>query len=910
MSLLNELAHRLRALFRREQIDRELDEEMRFHLEMRARENVEAGMSPKEAWRAAHRDFGNPLLVREDSRGAWSFALLESLLQDLRYGARTLWRNPVFAAAAILTLALGIGANTAIFTLLDTVVLRPLPVDRPGELYIFGTRSGATSIHTESVPDRDTSFFSHPLFRDFAQHTEAFSSLAAVSSFSVRSYLSPDLQARGAPVEIAEARLVSGTFFETLGVRAQRGRTIRPEDDRVPGGHPVAVVSHAFWTGHLGSRPDAVGLPLRINGTQYTVLGIAPPEFQGATVGSPTDVWVPLAMQAELERAEPVLDDRNTMWLRIIGRLSPEVDPEVAEARTNALFRRLLVAEAGTEVASEDRLRIERLTTHLAPFARGFSDLRGRYSRPLLLLMVVVGLVLLIACANVGNLLLARASSRQREVAVRLALGAGRRRLVRQLLTESLLLALLGGALGLLVARWVLDFLLSLITSEPGLAVRLDLPVLAFTLGVSVATALLFGLAPARRAARVDLDPALKSQRVISGDAARGFGLRGGLVVSQVALSLLLLVMAGLFLRSLQNLRSQELGYRPDGVLVVAIDPQGGGYSPEELPGLYRNLVEGLEARPEVGSASLSLFAPLSLSRWRTEVDVAGYDPPGPEARAIEVSFVTPGHLETLGVRLLGGREPDAGDREGSPKVAMVNETFARHYFGNESPLGRRFGVDGPESSGEIEIVGVLRDVKVHDLWSETPRLVYLPVAQHGEYLFSLQVHARSELPAVRLREAIAAVAPELPVVSVRSFEEQVERSLRQERLLSQLTAFFGLLALVLATVGLYGVLAYGVAQRTNEIGIRMALGAEPGEVLKAELATAMRWVGTGIVLGLAAAVGASHLVSSLLFGLGPIDPATLLVTTASLVVVAALAAYGPARRASRLDPVRALRYE
>jgi predicted permease len=598
------------------------------------------------------------------------------------------------------------------------------------------------------------------------------------------------------------------------------------------------------------------------------------------------------------------------MWLRIIGRLRATVTPEQAEARTNGLFHRLLVAEAGEEVTPKARLEIERLTTHLAPFARGFSRLRERYSRPLLVLMTVVGMVLLIACANVGNLLLARASSRQREVAVRLALGASRRRLVRQLLTESLLLALLGGGAGLLVARWILDFLLSLISSGSRLPVGLDPRVLGFTLVVSVLTALLFGLVPARRAARVDVDPALKSQAVIAGEPLRGFSLRKGLVISQVALSLVLLIVAGLFLRSLQNLRRQELGFRPEGVLVANIDPQGGGYSPEQLPALYRDLTERLEALPGVDAASLSSYGLMTGSRRVLGVSVADYEPPSEEAALTEATLITPGYLDTIGAPLLAGRVLDERDREGTPRVAMVNEAFARHFFGTPAPLGKRFGVDGEESNQDIEIVGIVRDLKVHDLWDPAPRLAYLPVAQSGSPLFSLQVHTRSELSASQLREVIADVAPELPVLSVRGLDEQVERTLRQERLLSQLTAFFGLLALVLAAVGLYGVLAYGVSQRTNEIGIRMALGAEPSRVLKTVLGTALGWVGTGIAIGLATALATSRFLSSLLFGLDPIDLATLLLTTAVLLFVAALAAWGPARRASRLDPVRALRYE
>jgi len=915
METLTALGHRLRALFRREQIDRDLEEELRFHVEMRTRENVDSGMTEAEARRVAHLAVGSRDLAREDSLSVWSFALIETLVQDLRYGARTLWRNPVFTGAVILTLALGIGANTAIFTLLDTVVLRRLPVESPEELYVFGTETRSGSIHTdgaseEGVLERDTSFFSYPLYQDFREHNEAFADLAAVSSYSIKAYLSADAGSPGGHVESAEARLVSGSFFGTLGVRPARGRTIGLEDDRVPGGHPVAVLSHAFWARHLGSSPDAIGQHLRINGTQYTVIGVTAPDFQGATVGRPTDIWVPLAMQGELERSERQLPDRNTMWLRIIGRLPPQVSPELAAARTNELFHRLLVAEAGTEITPRGTLEIQRLTTHLTPFAKGFSGLRGRYSRPLVVLMVIVGLVLLIACANVGNLLLARASSRQREVAVRLVLGASRRRLVRQLLTESLLLALLGGALGLLVARWILDFLLSLIVSGPRLAVGLDPLVLTFTLCVSVLTALLFGLVPARRATRVELDPALKSRTAIPGEPVQGIGLRRGLVISQVALSLLLLVVAGLFLRSLQNLRDQELGFRSEGVLLVDIDPRGGGYSEEQLPGLYRDLVDGVEALPGVDSASLSFFGLLTSSRWRTEASVTGYDPPTEDATEIEGTFVTPGYLETLGVPLLGGRAPDENDREGAPMVAMVNQTFARHYFGDESPLGKRFGTEGEESSQEIEIIGVVPDLKVHDLRSETPRLVYFPVAQYGEYLSSLQIHSRTRLSAAQVRDTIATLAPDLPITSVRSLQEQVESSLRQERLLSQLTAFFGLLALLLAAVGLYGVLAYGVSQRTNEIGIRMALGAEPGQLLRTVFGTALGWVATGTVIGLAAAVGASRFLSSLLFGLDPIDPPTLLLTTAALVVVAVLAAWLPARRASRLDPVRALRYE
>jgi predicted permease len=854
---------------------------------------------------------------RAERRDRWGFSIAEAVVQDLRFGARALLRSPVFTAAVILTLALGIGANTAIFTLLNTVALRLLPVEAPAELYVLGSRSGMGTIQSDGVPDRDTSLFSYRLFQDLRRHTGVFSGLAAVSSFPVNAYLSHDSapqRGRGAPIEKAEARLVSGDFFAVLGVPAILGRTLGRNDNRTPGAHPVAVVSHAFWGRILGRDPNAVGRSLHLNGGEYTVVGVTPPDFLGVTVGRSTDLWIPLAMQSQLMRGPSDLEDRNTMWLRLIGRLRPGITAEQAAARTNDLFHRLLMAEAGSEVTVETRGEIGKLTTELVPFAKGFSRLRRQYSRPLVLLMTVVALVLLIACANVGNLQLARASKRQREMAVRLALGAGRRRLLRQLLTESLILALLGGALGLVVARWTVRLLLGLISGGEGipLAIGLDSVVLAFTFAVSLGTALAFGLAPASRATRFDIGPSLTRRLGEAGEPRRGGRLRRILVISQVAVTLFLLVGAGLFLRSLSNLRHQDAGFRSEGVLLVEIDPQGAGYAEEELTGLYRRLVERIEALPNVESASLSLFPLLTGSRWVTEASVDGFSAEAGADPLIEATFVTPGYFETVGATLLVGRPLDGRDRQGAPRVAVVNQAFARYHFAGRSPVGRRFGIDGEESAREIEIVGMVNDLRSHDLRQEAPRLVYFSAAQRPDYLSSLEVRSRREPAglASQVRAAIAETAPGLPVLATRTLRSQLDRSLREERLLSSLTGFFALLALLLAAIGLYGVLAYGVAQRTHEIGIRMAIGAPRRQVLGMVLRRAMGWVGVGVVFGLAAALAAGRLVSSLLFGLAPSDPATILLATAALILVAALAAYLPAHRASRLDPLQALRYE
>ncbi len=911
MGSLKDWWRRLRYLGKRRELDGELEEELRFHLDMKVRELERAGMSEEEARFAALREFGNRSLAEEDSRAAWQFGIAETLIQDIRYGSRTLLRSPVFTIAVIITLALGIGANTALFTVVNSVMLSLLPVDQPRQLYVLGELSGMSMIQASGPGERHPSFMSFPMYRALREHTQAFSDLAAISSFPDYAYVSFEDESQSGPIDSADARLVSGNFFSLLGVRAFLGRTLTADDDRVPGAHPVAVVSHGFWSRRFGADPSVIGKTLRMNGTQYSIVGVAPPEFPGVTPGLPTDIWVPMMMQSQLRREPSYLDDSNIMWLRIIGRLQPEVSEVQAAERTQTLFHQLVTDEAGSEITPEVEQAISQLSMKLTPFSQGFAFVQQQYSRTLAILMGAVGLVLLIACANVGNLLLARGSSRYREMGLRLALGSSRSRIVRQLLTESVILALAGGGVGLIASWWTRDFLVALLLRR-SMEAPLDGRILGFTLCVSLLTAVVFGLVPALRATRVDLTSSMKNTGARAPKGSGGWLLRKTLVIAQVAVSLVLLVGAGLFLRSLQNLRSFDTGFRAEGVLLAEIDPQGGGYAREQLPQLYRDLLERVEAIPGVSSASLSYYGLFSGGRRNNAVTIDSYSPQSDDDLRIQDSYVTPKYFETLGVPVVAGRGFVPEDQKGSPKVAVVNETFARHFFGGESPVGKRFGVDGEGSGRDIEIVGVAKDITYDDHREKTPRFAYYPAFQDATYLHSLEVRTNIDPAGVvpLLRRAVAEKAKELPILEVRTLTDQIERSLRSDKRVSQLTSFFGLLALILASTGLYGVMAYGVAQRTNEIGIRTALGANPVQVLWMVLRDGLLLVGIGILVGIPAALASTRLAASLLFGLGVMDPLAMTGAILFLLLVAIAAGLLPARRASNLSPTSALRYE
>src|SRR5216117_3036663 len=814
-------------------------------------------------------------------------------------------RNPGFAAVAVLSLALGTGANTAIFSLLDTILLRSLPVRNPGEL-VFVHRVD----RRESV-----SRFSYPAYRELREKCGSFAGLLAFSP--ANGVIVRNAGSKGAAQsEGARGQLVSGDFFHVLGVPALMGRILRPEDDRVVGGHPVAVISHGYWKRRWAEDPNAIGRTLTVNGAAFTIIGVTPPEFFGVEVGDPPDIWMPAMMQAEVRHRtnyystgearddRPWLDQPDISWLTVMGRLRRGITASQAAVEASALFRQLESARGrGTP-----ELRIE-----LGPGSRGISALRFRFSRPLWILMGMVGLVLLVACANVANLLLARAAARRQEIAVRLAIGAARGRLVRQLLTESALLALAGGALGLLFADWGRRSLLALVSPVSGplpINVSIDLRVLVFTAMLSFATGILFGLAPALQATSHALRPA--SQRL-------HVPVSRLLAISQVALSTLLLIGAGLFARTLRNLLTLDMGYRGEDLLLVEINPRALGYQDTQLRDLYDRLLERVRAIPGVSLASLSLAPPVSGDQWVTNVSVAGYTPRPDEELNAHKMVVTPEYFQVVGLPVIEGRGFTGQDRRNTPPVAVINQTMARYFFGERSAIGQRFGFSLGGSG--IEIVGVVRDAVYNGPRDHTPPMAYLRMEQqmegagfHGApVLRDLEVRAATGAAAAvaaQLRRAISDVDPKLQVVAISTLPQRVGRSVAQERAMAQLTGFFGALALTLAAIGLYGMMSYAVARRTGEIGVRMALGALAADVRRLILRETLALAAAGIGLGLLAALLSLRLVSSQLFGVSPHDPATMLAATLLVVSVAGLSGYLPARRASRVDPMVALRHE
>jgi predicted permease len=909
MSWLKTLLARIAASFGKGRLDRELDDEVRTHLELLAEEYVRRGMSEEDARFAARRAFGGVEQAKEAYRDQRGMPALETFLQDLRFGARVLAKRPVFTAVVVLSLALGIGANTAVFSLIDAVLLKSLPVREPDEIVLFGNAESMGL--TNSFPNRSWDLFSYPFYRDVRQRNQTLSDVAAFRSFTPASHGSVDAGTSGGDVEKIDAQLVSGTYFSVLGVKASLGRLFTEADDRTPGAHPVAVASHAWWQQRLGGDPSAVGKAVTIGDVSFTIVGVAPREFFGVTVGEVPDVWVPLAMEEYLPPGWKTREEPLEQSLYLVGRLRDGVAVERASADVNLLFKQALLEYAGSQPSDERLQDIQRASIELTPGARGISGLRREFSLPLRILMVVVGIVLLIACSNVANLLLARAASRQREFAVRHALGAGRTRITRQLLTESLLLAGLGGAVGIVLAIWGSRLLVAMVSSGPDplpLDVTPDLRVLGFTLLVSVLSAIVFGTAPAFRAARVELNSSLKGGKGAVTSASRG-PLGKALVVLQVALSLVLLVGAGLFLRTLMNLRNVDTGFDGDRVVVFQTDTSATGYKEDEkLAGLFREVGERVKAVPGVRAASFSMFT-FNQGAWSTKAFTRGQNPlegrPGLLNNIVDEDF-----FAVMGLPLVTGRGFGPHDTASSPKVAVISETMARIYFPGESALGRRFGRGKPENSEDIEVIGVVKDAKYMAVDEETRPMAYYPYSQgishSNNFLVSFAGDVDSVVPAIR--RAIREANDRLPVDDVATLSEQVDRSLVQEKLVARLSSFFGLIALLLACVGLYGILSYAVARRTNEIGIRMALGATRADVIWLVLREAMTLVLAGVVAGLLAAAAGARAVTSLLYGLDPTDPTTIGVATLLLVAVAALAGCLPARRATRVDPLVALR--
>jgi predicted permease len=834
---------------------------------------------------------------------------MQTLWQDLRYGARMLWKKPGFTLIAALTLSLGIGANTAIFSLIDAALLRTLPVREPERLALFGT--GADSGVSIGFPRGKAELFSYPFYREARSRNQVFSDVAAVQSLPNRVY--GVVSGTGGDPEMLDARLVSGSYFSVLGVEAILGRAFTDADDQIPGGHPVAVASHAWWERRLGADPAAVGKTITIGSTVYTLIGVTPREFFGTTVGESPDIWIPLAME---EQAPPGWKGRNNnlfQSLYLIARLKPGVSIKQAGVEANLLFKQALQEYAGSQPSPERLRDIQQASVELTPAGRGLSELRSQFSEPLRALMAVVGLVLLIACANVANLLLARGAARRKEFAMRLALGAGRLRLIRQLGAESVLLAALGGSLGLIIAWWGSQALVWMASTGPQplpLDVTPNARILGFTLFASLLSAIIFGMAPALRATRFELIPALKDG---GGDAAMTRSLLGkALVVAQVALSLLVLVGAGLFVRSLINLRNVDTGFNQQNVLLLQPATDSVGYKDDDprLSALYRDVEEKVSAIPGVRAAAFSLFS-FNQGTWNNPITVKGGAPPVRETPFIMNNVVGPGFFTAMNLPLILGRPFGPQDTRTSPKVAVISEEMARRFF-PQSPLGKLYRMGTSGQGEEIEVIGVVKDAKYESLREEPKPMAYYPYSQRDWYLGNFEVRFSGEPGAIvsAVRQAIKEVNRNLPIAEVAMFSEQVDRSLVQQKLIARLSSFFGLLALLLAAIGLYGVISYSVTQRTREIGIRMALGAERRNVLRLVIGQGAKLALIGVLAGLGASWALTRWIESLLFGVSPTDRMTFVIIALLLIAVALLACYIPARRATKVDPMVALRCE
>jgi len=845
---------------------------------------------------------------------------VHDFIADLRYALRMMGKSPGFAAIAVLSLGLGIGANTAIFSLIDAVMLKMLPVRDPQQLYVVA-RNAARPMVSWNYPD----------YEAMRQRNTGFSGLVAYDyggpyGWSLAS-------ARGSAAAVAQGTMVSGNYFEVLGVQPALGRVLNREDDRAPGVGPYAVLSHDFWRRQFGMDTQVVGQKVRVNGYPVTIVGVAREGFTGAIVGTAPDFFVPLMMRTELTgRAN--WNNRNHWWLNVLGRLKPGASLKQLESELFVINQQQEAENRRT--ATDQRFVNKAEAIAILPGAQGYSQLRNRMSQPLIVLMIVVGAVLLIACGNVANLLLAKAAARQHEIGVRMALGASRGRLAKQLLTESLLLSVMGGVVGLVFAYFGAHMLLRFLPQGGWNVVTLDvspdLRLLAFTIGLSCLTGILFGLAPVFQSVRGSLASSLREETGSTATRSR-FYLRKGLVVMQVALSLLLLIGSGMFVRSLRNLNELQTGFHKDNLLLVDIDPSRNGYKGQRLRDYYENLRARVSALPGVKSVALAAITPLSGSRWNQHVSFPGYQPKEKERMVIDQNGVGPRFFETIGIPVVLGRdlrdednpavvlEPDFGPppakpdpaRLAGPRYVVINETVAKKYFADQNPIGKRLSISmtyEPESS--FEIVGVVKDARYFGLRENTEGMIYQAVWRPGAQPKTLCVRTTGDAEAMleAIRKEANALDSAVPVLRARTMEQQFETMIVQERLIALLSAFFGGLALLLAAMGLYGVVAHAVARRTREIAIRMALGAERGAVLWLVLRDALAMVLLGAAIAIPAAMVVTKFAEAFLYGISPRDPLTTIAAAILLLVIAGVASWLPARRASAVDPNVALRFE
>jgi predicted permease len=853
--------------------DSEREEELRFHLEMAELDAVRRGQNVREA----RLRVGGIAQAAEAVRDQGTIRWLSDFLRDSRHGIRLLARTPVFTAAAIVSLALGIGANTAIFSLIDAVILRMMPVHEPERLVQFG---GGRVL-------------SYPLFRQFGQELHCFTDMFAQSSMGRREVIFDE------EPEAVSAEVVSGNYYSVLGVSAFAGRTFDPGIDRNP--TPVAVISHAYWMRRFALNPAAIGRSFRWNGRVFTIIGVTPPEFRGAVPGTPPEITLPLSMAGEIKGDPAWLTSDYMFWLSVMGRLRTGYTIERAQGEVATVYSRVIQAEA--EQSKGNGFQRQQILAQRMPLeaaGNGFDILRSRFAEPLRLLMGIVALILLIACANLANLLLGRATTRRREIAVRLAIGAGRGRVLRQMLAEGMLLATAAGVLGVLLAWWSANALVVMMSNggeRIALNSRPDLRVLAFAASISAAACLLFSLAPAIQATRQGIQPALAEARL----GARWRWGRG-LIAAQVAISVLLVIGAGLFGRTLLRLYSIETGFHGEDVILISVKTDRAGLQGHALRG---RILESLRSMPGVASASFEM-SPMSYKGFEIGARVEGYTYGPNEDELVHVSYIAEDYFRTLRTPVILGREFNDRDTATSPKAVVVNEAFARRYFQGQSPLGKWVGFKGPD---RMEIVGIAKDMRSRSLRGDIPATVYVAAAQADRPPSGTYIVRGAGIAGI-VDSALKRVDGKLRATDVRTLDENLSRSILRERLLGTLSGLFGALALILVSVGVYGVMAFQVARRQKEIGIRMALGARPVQVTGMVLAETAVPVGVGVAMGVVGALGLTRLAEKMLYGVAPTDPVTFAGASVILILLALLAAYVPSRRAARLSPVETLRCE
>jgi predicted permease len=908
--------------FSRTHIPREVDDELSFHLEMRTQRLVAEGWTHDAARNEARRQFGDVDTVRQDcvaldeqrERATQRADILGDLRQDASYAFRTLRRNIGFTSVIVGALALGIGANTAIFTLIDAVVVRTLPVRHPEQLVAIGD-AGNPGSNGRGTPL--TELLSYPLYRDVQLQNHSFVDMLASGPAS---RLDARIETASEELEHPRARFVSGNFFTVLGVPAFVGRTFDASADAIAGASPVTTISYGYWTRRFHRDPSVVGRTMLVNGVKLTIVGVTPPSFTGDVVGEEMDLWLPLGMRDVLRPNNKVLDDRHASWLLLLGRLKPGVTLAQARGEVSTLLKQNILANASPRTAQAFLARHAKYLVE--PGANGFSEVRRTYEAPLVTLMIGVVLLLAIICANVANLLLARAIARGREMAVRLALGADRSRLVRQLLTESALLALESAGLGLLVAWLGSRALLTMAADGNPVWVNLgmDGSVLAFTLIVSVVAVGLFGVVPALHASRIDLASAMRGT---ASSIAGGIGARGGrlplgkaLIAGQVGLSVVLLVGAAMLVRSLRNVQNVDVGMDRDHLVIVDLDIDARGYQGQQLASVVHAMRERVAAVPGISAVTFSENGIFSGTEWHTSVQVAGFVPKSPDDSMVATDMIGPGYVDAIGGKLIAGRGIVASDESTLPRVALVNESLASFYFPGQNAVGRflRF-----EDTVAVQIVGVMADVRDHELTEKPARRAYFsyvhaddPKNAGSPGSLRLEVRSTGDPSSIvqSVRRAALAVDPSLPIDKIEPLTTLMRRSISDERLVTQLATAFGVLALLLAAVGLYGVMTYAITRRTAEIGLRVALGAQRGDIGRMVLLDALRVVAIGVVVGLPAALGSMRLLTSQLHGVEPGDPLSIVVAISVLAVSAIVAVLLPAVRAARVSPIVALRAE